>query len=140
MEDKIILVDTSILIDFYRKTDKSKSAWIALVRQGFEFAISAITKYEIYCGATPAQLVFWENVLQNMIVLSFDAATAKTAVDINNGLKRKRKQIDIADLFIASTAIIYQLPFATLNKKHFDRIDELKMVEWANPQKHPTSD
>lgn len=76
----------------------------------------------------------------NMIVLSFDAATAKTAVDINNGLKRKRKQIDIADLFIASTAIIYQLPFATLNKKHFDRIDELKMVEWANPQKHPTSD
>ena len=35
MADKIILVDTSILIDYYRKTDKENSVWIALVRQGF---------------------------------------------------------------------------------------------------------
>lgn len=58
MEDKIILVDTSILIDYYRKTDKEKSVWINLVRQGYSFAISAVTKYEIYAGATHGQLSF----------------------------------------------------------------------------------
>ena len=63
MEDKIILVDTSILIDYYRKTDKEKSAWIALVRKGYSFAISVITKYEIYSGATQNQLTFWSTVL-----------------------------------------------------------------------------
>jgi len=31
MEKKIVLLDTSILIDYYRKTDKEKSVWISLV-------------------------------------------------------------------------------------------------------------
>jgi predicted nucleic acid-binding protein len=52
MADKIILVDTSILIDYYRKTDKNNSAWMALVRQEYSFIISIVTKYEIYSGAT----------------------------------------------------------------------------------------
>jgi len=54
---------------------------------------------------------------------------AQAAVDINNSLKRKRQQIEMADLFIAATAISNNLPFATLNKKHFDRIDGLRLVE-----------
>lgn len=37
MADKIILIDTSILIDYYRKTNKETSAWIALVRQDYLF-------------------------------------------------------------------------------------------------------
>lgn len=55
MADKLVLVDTSILIDYYRKTDKDNCVWIALVRQGYDFAISTITKYEIYSGATTSQ-------------------------------------------------------------------------------------
>ena len=50
-------------------------------------------------------------------------------VKINISLKRKRKQIAIADLFIAATAISHDLSFATFNKKHFDRIDGLNIVE-----------
>jgi len=49
MENKIVLVDTSILIDLFRKTDKSNSALIALVRNGYTYSISAVTEYEIYC-------------------------------------------------------------------------------------------
>ncbi len=35
MADKVVLVDTSILIDYYRKTDKSKSIWLTLLHQGY---------------------------------------------------------------------------------------------------------
>jgi tRNA(fMet)-specific endonuclease VapC len=129
MADKIILVDTSILIDYYRKTDKEKSAWIALVRQKYSFAISAITKYEIYSGATPNQLSFWDSVLQTITIIPFDEITVDTAVIINSALKKKRKQLDLADLFIAATAVAHGLSFATLNKKHFERIDTLIIVE-----------
>jgi len=129
MADKIIIVDTSILIDFYRKTDKNKTAWVALIRQGYSFSISAITKYEIYAGATVAQLEFWDNILRAVNIIPFNDAAVDTAVDINSRLKRKRKQIDLADLFIAATAIANDLPFTTLNRKHFDRIDGLKFVE-----------
>lgn len=128
MADKIILVDTSILIDFYRKTDKSNSVWVTLVREGYGCAISAVTKYEIYSGATPNQLEFWDNILQAITVIPFDEEAVNTAVDINAKLKRKRKQIDIADLFIAATAVTKKLPLATLNRKHFDRVDELTLI------------
>ena len=129
MAHKTIMVDTSILIDYYRKTDKENSAWISLVRQGYKFVISSITKYEIYSGAAESQLTFWDKVLQAIEVLPFDEASVNTAVEINAGLKRKRKQIDLADLFIAATAQTNGLPIATLNKKHFERIDSLSILE-----------
>lgn len=129
MADKKIMVDTSILIDFYRKTDKANSLWIKLLRDGYNFSISSITKFEIYSGATPAQLEFWKNVFEIITVIPFDETTANVAVSINETLKRKRKQIDIADLFIAATAVSQNLSFATLNRKHFERIDDLRIVE-----------
>jgi len=127
--DKIILLDTSILIDYYRKTNKANSAWVALIDKGYEFAISAITKYELYSGATQSQITFWDSILASISVISFDESCVDTAVQINAVLKQKRKQIDLADLFIAATAVANNLPIATLNKKHFDRIDGLSVVE-----------
>lgn len=129
MADKVILVDTSILIDYYRKTDKANTIWMGLVNQGYEFVISAITKYELFSGATESQLTFWNEVLQIISVIPFDSGCVDTAVAINQQLKRKRKQIAIADLFIAATAVTIGLPIATLNKKHFERVDELIIVE-----------
>ena len=129
MADKIILIDTSTLIDLFRKTDKNNSALLSLVRQGYTYCISAVTEYEIYTGALLGQVGFWGAFLQKTEVLAFDKAVAKVAVDINRELKRKRKLIDTADLFIAATAIANNLPFATLNKKHFDRIEQLAIVE-----------
>lgn len=129
MADQIILVDTSILIDYYRKTDKEKSVWLGLVRNGYSFAISAVTKYEIYSGATPAQLKFWDSVLQAITVLPLDEISVDTAVLLNSALKRKRKQIDLADLFIAATAIANNFSLATLNRKHFERIDSLQLID-----------
>ncbi len=128
MANQVVLVDTSILIDYYRKSDKSKSIWVNLVRQGYTFAVSAITKYEIYSGATDNQLAFWDNVFRSMTNLPFDEACVDSAVLINAVLKRKRKQIGIADLFIAATAMSHQLPVATLNRKHFERVDDLRIL------------
>lgn len=129
MADKIVLVDTSILIDYYHKNDKEKSVWINLVRQGYSFTISTVTKYEIYAGATPGQLTFWDGVFKAIMIISLDELSVDTAVAINSILKRKRKQIDLADLFIAATAVAYNLPLATLNRKHFERIDTLKLID-----------
>ena len=128
MANKIILVDTSILIDFFRKTDKSNSILINLVKKGYSFKISAITEFEIYSGTNKNQLSFWNQLLEKIEILAFDKEVVKVAVELNYVLKSKRKQIDIVDLFIAATAINNKLPIATLNKKHFERIDNLKII------------
>ncbi|PSR02799.1 MAG: PIN domain-containing protein [Bacteroidetes bacterium SW_11_45_7] len=128
MAERMILVDTSVLIDYYRKTYKENSVWIGLVRQEYAFAISAVTKYEVYSGATQHQLDFWNRVLEEILVLPFDETCVDKAIEMNASLKQKRKQIDIADLFIAATAVNHNLTIATLNRKDFERIDELNLV------------
>jgi predicted nucleic acid-binding protein len=129
MADKIVLADTSILIDLFRKSEKANSKFVQLALQGYQFQISSITEYEVYSGATTAQLPFWDALLEKINVLPFDKDVVKQAIIINRQLKQKRKQIDLADLFIAATAITNNLPFATLNRKHFERIDTLDIVE-----------
>jgi tRNA(fMet)-specific endonuclease VapC len=87
-----------------------------------------VTEYEIYRGALLGQIAFWDNLLQKVEVLPFDKVASRIAVDINTELKRKRKQIEIADLFIAATAVANGLKLATLNKKHFDRIEAITLM------------
>lgn len=129
MAEQVILIDTSILIEHFRKTDKSNTTLISLVRQGYTYSISAVTDFEIYTGAKPEQLAFWESLLHKIKVLPFDKSVAQTAVHINNELKKHSRQIAIPDLFIAATAIEHGLSLATLNKKHFERIDKLSLIE-----------
>ena len=128
MADKVVLLDTSILIDYYRKTDKLNSVWVKLIDEGREFSISVITKYELYSGTTQSQIDFWDSILQTITVFPFNEDCVDTAIQLQHSLKRKRKQLDIADLFIAATALTNNLPIATLNKKHFNRVDNLILV------------
>ena len=67
--------------------------------------------------------------MQAIEVIAFDEICVDTAVDVNAALRRKRKQIGIADLFIAATALTHNLPIATINKNHFDRIAGLEIIE-----------
>jgi tRNA(fMet)-specific endonuclease VapC len=99
-----------------------------LYAQDYDFCISAITEFEIYTGATKNQIDFWNELLKNIDILPFDHKVVKVAVEINGELKQKRKQIGIADLLIASTAISNKLRFVTLNKKHFERIESIELV------------
>lgn len=59
----------------------------------------------------------------------FDSEAALAAVEVQNKLKKHRKSIDQADLFIAATAIVHDLHFDTLNHKHFEYIEDLKMTK-----------
>jgi tRNA(fMet)-specific endonuclease VapC len=130
MGEKLALLDTSILIDFFRKTDKKNSRFYLLSDAFDSFCISVITEYEIFVGATSAtQKDYWKDFLQKITVISLDSETVQTAIVVNEELKKVRKQIDTADLFIGATAICNNLPLGTLNKRHFDRIAGLKIVE-----------
>ena len=128
MENKIVSIDTSILIDYFRKKEKDKTQFVSLTNKFEKFCIASIVEFEIYVGATNMQLEFWERLLKNITVLPFDSNAAHAAVSILNQLKQERKTIDKADLFIASIAVANNLPLATLNQKHFASINNLELL------------
>lgn len=78
-----------------------------------------------YWWATETQVAFWTDLLSEFEILNFDSQTVQAAIKIKYGLKRKRKSIETADLFIAATAVANELAFDTLNRKHFKYIDQL---------------
>jgi len=127
MEDGKIIIDTSILIDYFRKADKEKSRFVYHIRNYQKIYISSITEFEIFNGAAQAHKEFWDKMLSHIAVLDFDSLAAREAARIVSELKAKRKSIDKPDLFIAATAIIHDMTFDTFNTKHFKHIERLKL-------------
>lgn len=123
------MVDTSLLIDYFRKTDKPKARLVELSKRFEQLAISSVTEFEVYSGATHTQLTFWSELLFEILVFPFDSKAAHIAVEIYQDLKRQRKIIDKADLFIAATAVANGLSLDTLNRKHFDNIKQLILLD-----------
>jgi predicted nucleic acid-binding protein len=128
MADKRLLIDTSLLIDYFRSRDKNNSRLVQLSKQFDRLFISSITEFEVYSGATPGQLGFWRQLLLEIQVLPFDSKAAHSAAAIQQNLKKSRKSIDKADLFIAATAMSNNLRLDTLNRRHFESIEHLALV------------
>ncbi len=132
MADKKLMVDTSILIEYFRKTDKNNARLVNHFRNYKQLFISSVTEFEVMNGAKPLHVDFWNGMLPRFTVLDFDSKAARQAAAITEQLKIKRKTIDKPDLFIAATAIVHRLEFDTLNIKHFIHIDELLMLTIQN--------
>lgn len=128
MASELICLDTSVLIDYFRKTQKENSFFYDLTKDYSEFAVSVITEFEIYCGAKSGQKVFWNTLFSQFKILPFSSETNQTAVKIYQQLKQQSKLIEIPDLLIAATAQSNGLKLATLNTKHFNRIEELALI------------
>ncbi|HMO39661.1 MAG TPA: type II toxin-antitoxin system VapC family toxin [Saprospiraceae bacterium] len=128
MANELICLDSSILIDYFRKTKKENSFFFELSNQYASFAVSIITEFEVISGSNQNQKEFWDIFFQRVLVLPFDRKVNEEAVKIFRELKRNGNLIDIPDLFIGATAKAYNLKLATLNEKDFVRIPGLEIL------------
>jgi tRNA(fMet)-specific endonuclease VapC len=123
------LFDTSVLIEHFRCKDKKASTLFRLTHSGVLVRISALSRFEVMVGATVPQRRFWDDLLDSFMVHAFDERVADEAVRIEQSIrKRGEGSIGMADLFIASTAIVHGLPLVTLNQKHFRRVEGLRLL------------
>ena len=129
MDTSTIVLDTSILIDFFRKQNKTKSAFFQLTDK-YRFSISVITAFEIKIGIqSEAQKNDYNIIAKNVELLPIDNVCIDEAVKIYKTLKPQNALIKLADLLIGATAISNSVPLATLNKKHFERIPNLVLID-----------
>lgn len=63
MADKKLMVDSTILIDYFRKTDKNNSRLISHFKNYDRLFISSVTEFEVINGSTPIHLEFWDQML-----------------------------------------------------------------------------
>lgn len=98
------------------------------------FTMSVVTRYEILRGLrlknAANQLSRFESISALSRTLAVSDLIASRAAIIYADLRRAGKTIGDADILIASTAIIYDLPLITNNIDHFSLVTGLRILNW----------
>jgi len=127
LEYRRVLVDTSIFIDYFRKENKQNTKLYKLRKEGYELITSSICYFEYMSGSKNGE--FDMVLFKNIAVIDFDKEQAYIASRIFKDLKQKNSLIEFRDILISSSAIALDIPLATLNKRHFERIEDLILLE-----------
>ena len=126
--DLAVVIDTNVFIEYFRSKDKERTLLAKLRRQHRILCVSAVAKYEVLSGAKDEHMEEWRKFFEKITVLAFEEATIYIARMIYRQLKCESKLVDIGDILIAATAMANDLPLATLNRSHFERIRGLRLA------------
>lgn len=123
---EIACVDSTVLIEHYRARDKT-STFLFRLSQTHTVNVPSIVQYEVLRGDRSKD-DFWLNYFANKTVLPFNNSCATTAASIYTTLKANNQLIGAEDILIAAIALTHNLPLATINTKHFSRVDNLRLI------------
>ena len=113
-----ILIDTDILIDYYKGR-------LDLPEENIYY-ISIITLYEYSRGTTRPKEA--KRLLEeSFIVIPLNNQILLKSIEIWQSLKHKGILIDDRDLIIGASAITYNLELYTKNIEHFERLKEYNL-------------
>ncbi len=129
MDTGSIVVDTSILIDHFRSRQKDNTILFKLSERHALF-ISSVTQFEFLVGAKPEQMEHIKAIIDVFQILAFDSKCAEIASDIFKSLKAEHQHAEFRDVFIAATAAANEMPLATLNIRHFKKINEVELFSY----------
>ncbi|MBL7078141.1 PIN domain-containing protein [Candidatus Shapirobacteria bacterium] len=123
-----ILVDTDVIIDSFRRSNKKDTLLVKVFSQSKNIAfISLVTIAEIWAGKSMSgkeDLRVAEELLKNCHVLMSSIKTAKKAGTI---LRQTNYQLSFQSAQIAALAIENKLAILTLNQKDFKKVKGLKL-------------
>jgi len=129
-----VIFDTSELIFAERAGGNVRDA-LAIVREQERPFLSVISLAEFKHGVRRADTTqraakrqrFLDDVIASFVVLPITANIALRAGELDAELKIRGDMLEMADVFIAATALEYDFPIATQNRRHFERIDGLRI-------------
>jgi len=132
----VFLLDTNIVSELVRKTSDKKVMTRLSRETASDMFICSVTVFKLRFGAArsakPASL--WGRIQREIIgrfqVLPFEAADALAAADIMSSLAGSGHNAALQDIWLAGVAANRALTFVTRNRRHFDRILNLKIENW----------
>jgi len=120
------LIDSDFLIDFL-KNKKETVSLISSLNSG-ELHVSIVSVGEILEGVPQKEIKKYLKFFSNFIIINIDIPIIIKFAEIRRELRKKGKLLDNFDLLIASTCLSRNLKLITGNKKHFNRINGLKIA------------
>ena len=132
-EGVLLVTDT---ISYIMRRDPTVIARAREYRQtGRGYALSIVSRYEVLSGlmwrGAQRQLERFDRFCDLSDVLPLTEDVAARAARIYAELRSRGEPLDDADILIAATALVHGLVLVTNNERHFGRIPELRLDNWA---------
>lgn len=125
----MILADTDVLIDYLAGVQPVSG----LVRSYIEddlLQTSSVTCFELLSGAKSGKRGdAVRSLLAEITVLPLDRQAAQRAAEVRRKLDRTGQSIGMADSLIAGVALLHGIRLFTRNRKHFERVPNLSLVD-----------
>ena len=119
-----------------RENEIVQKNFLESLQENSQVYICSIVYYEIVRGLKAAgkfrilrKFLELNSKLPHLMLDKDNYETIDKAVEIYVQL-HKGKQIEDNDIFIAATAILNDCTLVTANVKHFERVAELKLINW----------
>ncbi len=127
----MVILDTNIIIDHLRLSEKQDSELIKIAKQKPKevLAISMISVQELYEGRSTKDNEKEQYLLATISplqILPYTYEIAQLAGEIARDLDHP---IELADAIIAATTLLNGASLLTLNKKDFISIENLRVIE-----------
>lgn len=135
----MVCLDTSFLIDLIRGKEEVKKIEETLEKSEEHLTIASPSIVEIFKGLylkknlkniKENEIKKIQDLLSFMVILSLDKESAILAGEIEANLMNKGELIDLEDILIGAIAITNNETLLTRNKKHFDKINGLKIESY----------
>lgn len=123
-----VVVDTDLVIDFLRGRGEGVNVVRALVQER-RLRLSAVTGFELRVGTDFHDRRDEILHLFRSRALALDLRSALHAGEVASTLRARGTVIGFADCLQAGICLRHGLPLATRNRKHFNRIDGLELVD-----------
>jgi len=128
LEDGLIVIDTDVIIDFFRDISPTADVFAELISSN-KAAITAISVFELYAGIEGAKrLRQIETLVQKLIVFPLNVIEAAMGGKIYTQLKSRGKLIGTHDILIAAICIANDLPLYSKNISHFSEIKDIRLL------------
>ena len=136
MENRLIVVDTDVIIDFFSNVFPVAQAVSELVSKE-EASLTSVSVFELYAGVEgKRRLKQTEALIRNLTILPLDIIEAAMAGKIYTELKSKGHLIGTHDILIAGICLANGLPLYTKNVSHFSKIRDLRLLSTEEILKH----
>lgn len=144
MDPEPVVLDTDTLSELSRGNTLVQERARAYLSGFGRLTITAVTVFERLRGYRVAirdgkpferQLLAFEALVANCVVLPFDHDAASVAAEIWSSVTRSQRQ-QLGDILIAAVAISRQLPLVTRNKRDFEQLAkasgvDLRLIDWT---------
>lgn len=130
------LADSTLLLDYYRKSEKAKQYFERVKSGDITLSISVITEGEIWVGIKDdRELLCWMALLDLVERVEVNSDIARKAGEIyktfGHYMGGKRNKYDfrfMGDAYISATCHLLRRTLITRNYKHFKQLEERNIL------------